>query len=136
MKTLTPPIQRTRRKYMMAMVLGTAIAALGPTASARAAEGISARDIQAISRYCTTCWRNANLPVDRWQDCTQDVLCRLLHTLAPQSWSRVMDFDSPERREFIRAIDAVKKRTQRERQRWHLLPADVADASPRGNGLD
>jgi hypothetical protein len=62
---------KTRRPYLVAMVLGTAIAALGTAESAE----ISPQAINSISRYCTACWRNARLPPDLWGDCTQEVLC-------------------------------------------------------------
>lgn len=103
-----------KRPYMMAMVLGTALSALG---SAQAGTGISDKAINDISRYCTACWRNAHLPVDRWGDCTQEVLRRLLERVEPEGWDRLLVEDADERREFVRAIDAVRKRTQRERGR-------------------
>src|SRR5207247_2255616 len=67
---------KIRRPYLMAVVLGTAIAASGTESKARADE-ISPRAITNISRYCTACWRNARLPQDQWNDCTQEVLTRL-----------------------------------------------------------
>src|ERR1700674_3259175 len=116
-----------KRHYLAAMVLGGALAALGPHAEASAPE-ISGRAIQDISRYCTACWRNARLPVDRWSDCTQEVLRRLLERLEPRAWDQVMQREEEEHKEFIRAIDAVKKRTQRDRQRSGLLEDAIADA--------
>src|SRR5258708_200938 len=44
-------VPKTRRRAMMAMVLGTALAALGP--SSRAADDVSPRAVNDISRYCT-----------------------------------------------------------------------------------
>src|ERR1700674_3586462 len=108
-----------KRHYLAAMVLGGALAALGPHAEATAHD-ISGQAIQDISRYCTACWRNARLPVDRWGDCTQEVLRRLLERLEPRAWDQVLAREGEERKEFIRAIDTVKKRTQRERHRTAL----------------
>jgi DNA-directed RNA polymerase specialized sigma24 family protein len=119
-----------RRPYLMAVVLGTALAALGNDASAAAAE-ISPTAISNISRYCTVCWRNARLPEDQWNDCTQEVLCRLLKNIPARSWDQVLAQESDERREFVRAIDAVKKRFQRGRWQSAGLPELVAD--PRSN---
>src|SRR4030081_2384980 len=113
------PKSQTRRRYLAAVVLGTALATLGQGETARA-QDISGQAIQDISRYCTACWRNARLPVDRWGDCTQEVLRRLLERLEPRAWDQVLTREGEERKEFIRAIDAVKKRTQRERQRLPL----------------
>lgn len=117
--------KNVRRSYLMAVVLGTAIAAAAPEV-AEASE-ISPKAITNISRYCSACWRNARLPEDQWNDCTQEVLCRLLKNLPAQSWDQVMAQESEERREFIRAIDAVKKRHQRSRWQSAAAPELVAD---------
>lgn len=119
------PGSKNKRPYMMAMVLGTALSALGP--SAALAAQIPDRAVSDISRYCTACWRNAHLPIDRWGDCTQEVFCRLLETVQPDGWNRLLANDSEERREFVRAIDAVRKRTQRERGRTVALPDNVGE---------
>jgi RNA polymerase sigma factor (sigma-70 family) len=124
MKTLIT--NNIRRPYLMAVVLGTALAALGTDAPADAAE-ISPKAITNISRYCTACWRNARLPQDQWNDCTQEVLCRLLKNLPARSWEQTLTLETEERREFVRAIDAVKKRYQRGRWQSAVLPELVAD---------
>jgi RNA polymerase sigma factor (sigma-70 family) len=121
------PKDQSRRQYLAAVVLGTALAALGTNGTA-SAHDISGQAIQDISRYCTACWRNARLPVDRWGDCTQEVLRRLLERLEPRAWDQVLTREGEERKEFIRAIDAVKKRTQRERQQGTLFEDSTADA--------
>ncbi|HYV39011.1 MAG TPA: sigma-70 family RNA polymerase sigma factor, partial [Gemmataceae bacterium] len=107
-----PP--RSRRNTMVAMVLGTALTALGAAApaSAQAADG-TVRIVNDMSRYCTVCWRNAKLHPDYWGDCTQEVLSRMLQRVALEEWEQALRGDGQERREFLRAIDAVKKRTQR-----------------------
>jgi RNA polymerase sigma factor (sigma-70 family) len=114
---------------MAAVVVGAAMAA-GATPARASASPASVTD---ISRYCQACWRNARLPADRWGDCTQQVFIRLLERVAPTEWSRVLtDLESPERREFVRAIDAVKKRTQRARSYVNLTP----DQADRRTGID
>lgn len=125
------------RRYVMAMVLGTALTALG--ASAAPAQDIAAGDIHDLSRYCTTCWRNAHLPADRWNDCTQEVFRRLLGSLPAEGWSRVLAGDGDERREFLRAIDAVKKRTQRDARRTTSLtgvPVDPRETQDQADERD
>ena len=94
----------------MALVIG--LAAL----TAQATETDLVRDIQ---RYCTACWRNAHLDPTLWDDCTQEVCCRLLtKARAGQlDLNLVLADDTPERRELVRAIDMVRKRVQRTR-RW------------------
>jgi DNA-binding NarL/FixJ family response regulator len=49
------------RKYLVAMVLGTTLSAMG---SAAPAAETSHRAVSDISRYCTACWRNARLHPD------------------------------------------------------------------------
>lgn len=126
MKRFVPAAARRSKTMMVAVVLGTALAAGSGTAKGAAA-GPNPKAVQDISRYCQTCWRNARLPADRWQDCTQEVFTRLLERVEPTRWETVLtDAETLERREFIRAIDAVKKRTQRARKFSGLTP-DVAD---------
>src|SRR5476651_2694783 len=122
---------KVRRPYLMAVVLGTALAALGSEATANAGE-ISPQAINNISRYCTACWRNARLPQDQWNDCTQEVLTRVLKNLPAKSWEQALAQETEERREFIRAIDAVKKRYQRGRWQSAALPELVADVRSEG----
>jgi RNA polymerase sigma factor (sigma-70 family) len=101
---------------MVAMVLGTALSALGSAQTAVAEAPTTLRAVADMSRYCTTCWRNARLHPDCWGDCTQEVLERMLERVAPDAWDQVLTSDGEERREFLRAIDTVKKRSQRQRQ--------------------
>jgi RNA polymerase sigma factor (sigma-70 family) len=119
---------------MMAMVLGTALSAMSPVARAEGgASPTTLRTVADLSRYCTVCWRNARLPADFWNDCTQEVLCRLLERVPTDAWDRALKAESDEHREFVRAIDTVKKRTQR-RKKWSSQALDlVADrqAGPR-----
>ena len=115
------PAPRSKRPYMMAVVLGTALTAFGGTGEA------TLQAIADMGRYCTTCWRNARLPADSWTDCTQEVFRRLLERLPEGSWQRVLAGDGEERREFLRAIDTVKKRTQRARK----LSGDVEQVADR-----
>ena len=111
----TPP-SGSPRPYMVAMALGAALTALGPqTADAHGAE-TTGRAVNDMGRYCTTCWRNARLPMDYWGDCTQEVFTRLLERVPTHAWTRVLKDEGEEHREFLRAIDAVKKRTQRARK--------------------
>lgn len=123
-----PQTQRKRRNVMAAVVLGTALSTMGaaPAATAATPETV-AQSLRDISRYCTACWRNARLPADCWNDCTQEVLTRLLQTLPHNRWKNVFKPEAEERQEFVRAIDAVKKRTQRRVKRSHELTGVVAD---------
>lgn len=106
-------ISRQSRSGAMALVMG--LAAL----TAQASESELVHDIQ---RYCAVCWRNARLDPGVWEDCTQEVCCRLLGKVraGELDLNRVLAEDSPDRRELIRAIDMVRKRVQRAR-RWQSL---------------
>jgi RNA polymerase sigma factor (sigma-70 family) len=115
-----------KQGYVVAMVLGSALSTFG-AAPATAAAAPTTQAVCDISRYCTACWRNARLPADSWGDCTQEVFCRLLERVTPEAWDQVLVDDREERRELIRAIDAVRKRSQRSRK-WSSAPlANIAD---------
>jgi RNA polymerase sigma factor (sigma-70 family) len=119
--------KKARRRYVVAMLLGTALSTLGPAAGQLAAKDTTLKAVADMSRYCTTCWRNARLDPDCWGDCTQEVLSRMLERVAPDAWNQALRGEGEERREFLRAIDTVKKRSQRQR-RWAPTPLDgVAD---------
>jgi RNA polymerase sigma factor (sigma-70 family) len=125
MGRIIPAAAARSRSVMMAVVMGTAMTTAADSAQA-AVTVPSDRAIEDINRYCTTCWRNARLPADRWSDCTQQVFTRLLERVEPRKWSNILSAEGEERREFLRAIDAVKKRTQRDRKYNGLTP-DVPD---------
>lgn len=115
--TTTPQGRAARsgraRPAAIALVMG--LAAL----SAQASETELVRDIQ---RYCTACWRNARLDPGLWDDCTQEVCCRLLGKARAGQLDllRVLSDDTPERRELVRAIDMVRKRVQRAKKHQAL----------------
>src|SRR5262245_2164978 len=109
------------RGSVMAVVLGTALTTLGPGGVAKA------EAVGDLSRYCNACWRNAHLDPGCWSDCTQEVLCRLLQRIPATTWSEVLSSEGEERREFLRAIDAVKKRTQRQRRWTMCAPESLPD---------
>lgn len=120
------PAYMMRRGVVAAVVLGTALSTLGPTAAETSTSDDTLRAMGDISRYCTACWRNARLHPDSWTDCTQDVFTRLLQRVNPAAWDRVLRADGAERRELVRAIDAVKKRTQRRHKTSALIDDAVA----------
>jgi RNA polymerase sigma factor (sigma-70 family) len=126
MKKYLPSV-RTSRQLMAAVVVGTALSALGSEAMAAPVTHPPTDAVTDISKYCQVCWRNARLDPDSWPDCTQEVLVRLLQTVQPDKWAGLLKQDENEdRREFLRAIDAVKKRTQRARKASGLAE-EVAD---------
>jgi DNA-binding NarL/FixJ family response regulator len=107
----------------MALVIG--LAAL----TAQATESELVRDIQ---RYCTVCWRNARLDPTLWDDCTQEVCCRLLTKAraGEMDLTQVLSDDTPERRELVRAIDMVRKRVQRTKRHQPFDGETVVDGDP------
>ena len=120
--------RRPRRHYVVAMLLGTALTAFGAsTSQAAVTSETTVRAVNDVSRYCTACWRNARIPADCWSDCTQDVLSRLLESIPTENWDRLLKGEGAERQEFLRAIDAVKKRTQRSLKRSCNLAGVVED---------
>jgi RNA polymerase sigma factor (sigma-70 family) len=106
-----------KRPYVMAVLLGTALSVSAAPGQAEVQPPqTTAKAIADMSRYCATCWRNARLPMDSWGDCTQEVFRRLLERLPADTWDLALHGEGEERREFLRAIDTVKKRTQRARK--------------------
>ncbi|HTU90085.1 MAG TPA: sigma-70 family RNA polymerase sigma factor [Gemmataceae bacterium] len=106
-----------KRPYVMAVVLGTALSVNGaPGQAAVQTPQETAQAIADMSRYCATCWRNARLPMDNWGDCTQEVFRRLLERVPANAWDQALHGEGEEHREFVRAIDTVKKRVQRARK--------------------
>jgi hypothetical protein len=91
-------ISRSRKAGPAAVALVIGLAAL----TAQASETDLVRDIQ---RYCTVCWRNARLDPRLWDDCTQEVCCRLLGKAreGQLDLTLVLADDTPERRELVRA---------------------------------
>jgi RNA polymerase sigma factor (sigma-70 family) len=133
MSQFIPNAVNRSRSVMAAVVFGTAFsaAASAPVQAATEASRRVENAIGDLSRYCQACWRNARLPADSWADCTQQVLARMLERIPAEQWPNVLtDLDSEERREFIRAIDAVKKRTQRQRH-VGILASETADPRTR-----
>ncbi|MGL6075804.1 MAG: sigma-70 family RNA polymerase sigma factor [Fimbriiglobus sp.] len=125
------------RSLVMAVIIGTAFATSGASKVSAATLVQAVRQSQShdptpdvlneIMRYCNACWRNARVPVDDWGDCTQQVFTRLLERIEPSKWSMLLNNDeSDERREFVRAIDTIKKRSQRVR-RYSEITSDCAD---------
>ena len=113
---------------MAAVVLGTALTATEASATPLppAATYVEDAALRDLSKYCQACWRNARLPLDRWTDCTQQVFVRLLERIGTDKWATLLKSDGEDKREFLRAIDAVKKRTQRAK-RPSELASDVPD---------
>ena len=133
MASIIPTAAARSRSVVAAVVLGTALTAGGTRAAsaervgAAAPLGADGQDVvRDITRYCQACWRNARLDPDRWADCTQQVFARLLERVPADKWAGLLRDESEERKEFFRAIDAVKKRTQRARRYAELTP-DVRD---------
>lgn len=116
-----------RRPVMAAVLFGATLASLAPQAAAyESSSEPSASVLANLGRYCSACWRNARLPINQWADCTQSVFQRLLERVPSSAWDRFLAEDTEERREFLRAIDAEKKRIRRARS-WGNQVDDLAD---------
>ncbi len=136
MLQLIPSAAVQSRNMLAAVVMGTALCApatagTGPDDTRPLpTAGLNRDALRDVTRYCQVCWRNARLPADLWDDCTQQVLARLLQSVPSHQWPALLQDEGEEKKEFLRAIDAVKKRTQRTR-RGAELTADIADAKQR-----
>jgi len=119
----TPRAPRPMRASPATLALVVGLAALTATAT-------ESDLVHHIQRYCTVCWRNARLDPGVWDDCTQEVCCRLLgKARAGQlDLNLVLAEDSQERRELVRAIDMIRKRVQRSKR--HQLLDDSLTPGP------
>jgi len=131
MRNILPAAASHSRSLVVAVVLGTALTggatrAAGATTSRASRAEPTPEAIQAITRYCQACWRNARVPADRWPDCTQQVFTRLLERLDPAQWDGLLKDEGENRKEFLRAIDAVKKQSLRTKT-FAELSHDAAD---------
>jgi RNA polymerase sigma factor (sigma-70 family) len=113
-------IRRTSNTMVAAMLVGAALATMGPR-SPKLSTPVKQERLTDISKYCTACWRNARLSADRWDDATQEVLTRLLERVPLESWDSLLAQEGSERDEFMRAIDTVKKRHQRAKRAVELV---------------
>jgi RNA polymerase sigma factor (sigma-70 family) len=118
-----PPRPGRKRLAGTTMALVVGLAAL----TASASESDLVHNIQ---RYCAVCWRNARLDPGLWDDCTQEVCCRLLTKAraGELDLNLVLADDTDERRELVRAIDMVRKRVQRARR--HAVLDDQGTPGP------
>jgi hypothetical protein len=121
-QTTALPVRKRRvNATTIALVVGLATL----TASANESDLV-----HSIQRYCAVCWRNARLDPGVWDDCTQEVCCRLLTKAraGELELGLVLADDTPERRELVRAIDMVRKRVQRTRR--HAALDDQSTPGP------
>ncbi|MDX2039332.1 MAG: sigma-70 family RNA polymerase sigma factor [Isosphaeraceae bacterium] len=104
-----PGPRKLRAGTTIALVVGLA---------ALTAQATELELVHNIQKYCAVCWRNAHLDPGLWDDCTQEVCCRLLTKARAGllDLNLVLADDTPERRELVRAIDMVRKRVQRTRR--------------------
>ncbi len=110
-KPVAPTVISGRRLAPSAMSLICGLVAFSST--------VDLDQIRSIQKYCTTCWSNARLDPGVWEDCTQEVCVRLWGKMRDGliNWSGLLELsdaeESPEHRELIRVVDAVRKQAQR-----------------------
>ncbi len=101
----------------IAAALATALAA------SMAASDSTADDLQdavrSVERYCVASWRAAGIPRQEWDDCTQEVLARLLERLPRPTATSEQAY-----RELKRAVWSTAK-AYRRRPRGQLLHEGV-----------
>ena len=79
---------------------------------------VSAESIASIERYCTSSWRQAGIPANDWEDCTQDTMLELLSRVPKKQLASAIEKpQSAERRELMRSIWCVAQRWRRASQR-------------------
>lgn len=93
-----------------------------------AAPAYDSKTIQRLQGYCHRSWQNARIDVQDRDDCTQEVLLRLMKQFDGAALDRaVNEADSEERRELNRSVWAA---TQRWRRRSRPVEFTEAPARP------
>jgi hypothetical protein len=128
--------------HLAEILSGASPAATVASATATASDPASfASGLTQLNKYLSRAWYRAGIPVQMHEDCSQAVFTTLLQQLGRDRFdglvsdvghSGIKDVFSRETNEgadFFRAVDMVKKRSQRERV---FLPIDAVDvpASP------
>ncbi len=112
------PASSCDRRPLRGRRVGTAVTALVVGFAALTGSAAESDLVHDIQRYCVACWRNAHLDPSLWEDCTQEVCYRLIAKAraGELDLNLVLNEDTPERRELVRAIDMVRKRVQRSKK--------------------
>ena len=129
------------------VALGTAevddLIGLGSTDPADVSAGLGQLD-----RYLARAWSRAGLTSQQFDDCSQAVYASLLQTLGRSRFDSllgeigqvgirdVLSRETADGPDFFRAIDAIKKRAQRERSFQPLDGVDIATTATRLDGPD
>jgi RNA polymerase sigma factor (sigma-70 family) len=110
---------------------------IGPTTSTADAQSISS-GLSQLNRYLNRAWSRAGLAPQTYDDCSQAVYMTLLQSLGRDRFDSllseigqvgirdVLSRETAEGPDFFRAVDAVKKRAQRERT---FQPLDTVAAT-------
>lgn len=90
--------------------------------------------LPSLDRFLSLTWARAGISRDRGEDCTQDVYTIALDEIGPSGFARFLDGlridrESDDGRRFLRIIDRVKKRAQRERRTLEMPALGRADRS-------
>lgn len=89
---------------------------------------VNADAINSIQRYCTSSWRQAGIPMQEWEDCTQETMLELLSRLPQTGIAEAIDRPaSAERRELMRSIWCVAQRWRRAAHRQPISLDQVAE---------
>ena len=142
LRSIIPTAAARSRSVMVAVVLGTALTAGGGRAATPTGKvgKVAARlddapdTIRDISRYCQACWRNARLPADKWDDCTQQVFARLLERVGVEKWGLLMNENAEERRELMQRLDSRRDSLMNESSAAGMRPAASLRAMRDGRG--
>ena len=119
--------------WLPAFVLTVAWFTLSTAKGADAAESQpqhASRTLRQIESYCTTSWRNSQIPRAEWSDCSQQAFAELLERVPRNRLAKaVLDSESMERRELNRTIWRIIKRWSRAIRHVSLGRSDWPDPS-------
>lgn len=98
---------------------------------------VSAESIASIERYCTSSWRQAGIPANDWEDCTQDTMLELLSRVPQKQLAHAIEKPkSTERRELMRSVWCVAQRWRRATQKRPVSLELIGDWQEPAAGRD
>ena len=88
----------------------------------------SSSSIDSIERYCRTSWKQAGIPQQEWEDCTQETLAELLSRLPEKQLSSAIDEPKSQgRRELMRSVWCVLQRWRRATKKQTVSLHEIYD---------
>ena len=96
-----------------------------------------AESLSSIERYCKTSWRQAGIPQDQWEDCTQEAMAELLSRVSRSNLGHAIKHaTSAERRQLMRSVWCVAQRWRRASSRQPVPLEAIAEYATTSNNSE